>query len=367
MNEAVSIRFRIVEPMIFRAQGEFDPFTRGTYSRARTFATPSPSTVAGALATYCISTLGKVQPRAENWIQQYLDVLGADVEIKGPLLKLSNKHFAEDKTSNCFLTMQGIKQKCELLYERLSKKPESLKQLEEYSKADRHEIKSNNVVKINKDMRIGVMLLSRDDKKTPQKTAKEGYLYGAEYLDYTSVSFDKNKPRFNRAEFIVELRGSLASDFSSTRIVPIKFGGEGRAALLSVERTAEILDTLLKTLWNGETSYDGFVGLYLATPALFNGGKRVVEYIRQWAEINNSEFVGLGGESEAIGAGFIMRDRIRKPIYTALKPGSIIMLKGKFDLTEMYKKSIGEAGMLGYGTLIPVPLYRETTSTEVSG
>lgn len=354
MRGVASMIFRLVEPMMFRGPGEFDPFVRGTYSRAMTLAMPSPSTVAGTLATYYLSEFGGPDPGSGGWLKQYLSVLGSDIEIRGPLIRLNHELLAEDRLSGGFLTMDEIKQKCEEEWEKLSQKLNSLEQLEEYLKRkdyDKGE-KFEPSVKVQKNVRVGVGLQIRE--KIPIKSVKEGFLYSVEYLDYIGVIGKKAKKAF--VEIIAEMRGKLVESLSSARALPVNFGGEGRVAVLSFQEGGKIFDEIKERLWHGQKRHQGALALYLATPALFKGGERVEEYVMQWADEMNYRFIGLSGESSAFGAGFMIKERRRKPIYTSFNPGSIIFLEGSFDLMEMYRKALGEASMLGYGTLIPVPI-----------
>ncbi|MEM3819862.1 MAG: type III-B CRISPR module-associated Cmr3 family protein, partial [Nitrososphaerota archaeon] len=345
MTEALSISFRIVEPMMFRGPGEFDPSVRGTYSRAMTLAMPSPSTVAGTIATYCISELGVPIPGSEDWLDQYLSVLGRDVDVRGPLIKLNHELMAEDRLSGGFLTMEKIRQKCEKEWKKLRQKLNSLKQLDEYLKREEFEPS----VKAGKNVRVGVRLQAREG--IPMKSAMEGFLYSAEYIDY--IRARGKETRETSVEIIAEIRGSFVERLSSARELPVKFGGEGKVALLSFQQGAKILDEIKVGLWNGQEKHYGFLALYMATPTLFKGGARVEEYVKQWAEKMNFSFVGISGESAVLGTGFMIRERRRKPIYTSLYPGSIIFIEGDFELSEIYHKwFLGEAGRLGYGTII---------------
>ncbi|MEM3383865.1 MAG: type III-B CRISPR module-associated Cmr3 family protein [Nitrososphaerales archaeon] len=349
MNEVVLMNFRIVEPMMFRGSGEFDPFVRGVYSSATTLAIPSPSTIAGTLATYCISILGRVAPSSGDWLEQYLTVLGNDVQIKGPLIKFKDELMAEDRLSEGFLTMKKIKQKCEREYKKLSQRPNSLKELNEYLKEEPFEPS----VKVRKDMRTGVRLETR--ASSPMKRAMTGFLYSAEYLNYIEVGSKEN--RETSVEIMAEIRGELIKSLLSARALPVKFGGEGRVALLSFQGGEMILEEIEKQLWSGQKKHQGPLALYLATPALFKGGNRVEEHVRNWAKIMSCGFVGISGESAVLGTGFMIKERKRKPIYTSLNPGSIIFLEGDFDLLEIYQnRPLGEASALGYGTLIPIPI-----------
>ncbi|MCX8191726.1 MAG: hypothetical protein N3F06_02830, partial [Nitrososphaerales archaeon] len=163
------------------------------------------------------------------------------------------------------------------------------------------------------------------------------------------------------AEILVEVRGELIKNLSSARELPVRFGGEGRVAFLSIQQGAKILNKIKERIWNGQEKHHGILALYVATPTLFKGGKRVEEYIKRWAENMNYKFLGISGESTALGVGFMVGERKRKPIFTSFSPGSIIFLEGDFDLSKIYwDKSLGEASMLGYSTRIPIPIDTNT-------
>lgn len=345
MTEVVSMSFKIVEPMMFRGPGEFDPFVRGTYSRAATLPMPSPSTVAGTLATYCISKLNIPIPSSGDWLEQYLSVLGGDIEIRGPLIKLGDELMTEDRIAKGFLKMSEVRQKCEKEWKKLAQRLESLEQFDEVQKDD---FRPSIELKKNLMLRVGVRLQMRETIST--KCTMEGFLYGAEYIDYTGV-----KNRESSVEITVEVRGNLVKRLRTAQATPVKFGGEGRVALLSFQQGEKILSEIKRLLWHGQEDHKGHLALYLATPALFKRG-RVEEQLNHWLESVKCKFIGLSGESTALGAGFMMRENRRKPIYISLIPGSIIFLEGDFNLPEMYRKPLSEASMLGYGTFIPVPI-----------
>jgi len=355
MSGAVTLGFRLIEPMLFRGAGEFDPFVRGTFSRAVTLAMPTPSTVAGTLATYCISELHKPTLDFDaSWLDLYLSVLGKDVVIRGPFITQNQELLVEDKLLNGFLNMEMVRKKCEKCFEKLKKlesKPLTLMHLDKcvseiYEKKD--EVKPT--LRVVKDVRVGVGLETR---YYGLKIAKEGFIYGAEYLNYSG---DEDRNIVDTSfEIIAEVRGQLVKNLLSAKEVPVKFGGEGRIALLHIEQSERVLDKIKDLLWSGQNQYSGVLALYLATPALFKGGRRIEEYVKEWA--SDYKLVSIVGESEILGAGFSLQLTKRKPLYTSLKPGSIIFLEGNFDLSKTYHTFfLGEAAALGYGTLLPVPL-----------
>jgi CRISPR type III-B/RAMP module-associated protein Cmr3 len=341
-----TIIFKIVEPMMFRGSGEFDPFVRGVQSKALTLPLPTPSTVAGALATYCIATLNKSIPKSNEWLERYKEVLG-DIKIKGLLLSLNGELLVEDRISSGFLDMKTLKNVCEKKYKKLSKKLTSIEELNK----DGEEPKISISFEESKSIRIGTSLEKRSESNV--KIAKEGYLYSTEYIDY--FSFKKKKA--NSVEILIELKGDIADELILSKGSPIKFGGESRVALLSFKKDSQILNKIKSEIWDSKDVHFGILALYLSTPALFKGGKRIEEYICEWANQVNYNLLGFYGESELLSAGFELEGK-RKPIYSSLKPGSIIFIEERsLNLSDIYwGKGLGEATEIGYGTLLPVPL-----------
>jgi CRISPR type III-B/RAMP module-associated protein Cmr3 len=342
----VTIIFKIVEPMMFRESGEFDPFVRGVQSKASTLPLPTPSTVVGALTTYCIAILNKSIPKSNEWLERYKEVLG-DVKIKGLLLSLNGELLIEDRISNGFLDMITLKSICEKKYKKLSKKLTSIEELNK----EEEEPKVIISFEESKSIRIGTALEKRSESSV--KIAKEGYLYGTEYIDY----FSFKKKKVDSVKILSELKGDLANELILSKESPIKFGGESRVALLSFKKDAQIFNKIKSELWDNKDKHSGILALYLSTPALFRGGKRIKEYIKEWTNQVNYNLLEVYGESELLSAGFELEGK-RKPIYSSLKPGSIIFIEGKdLNLSDIYwGKGLGEASEIGYGTLLPVPL-----------
>ena len=348
----LTLTFRISEPMMFRGPGEFDPFVRGTYSRAGALAMPSPSTIAGTLSSYLISKLDKALPISNDWIKQYLEVLGDDIVIKGPLLSLSGRLMTEDRMLNGFISIEKVKEKCKRTYEILSEKPDSIEKLKGHlTKIDEFKKKFKPGIRIGKDVRVGIMLEQREKAK---KTVKEGFIYGAEYLDYWRAL--RNSKRTS-VEILADVKGKITEKLPLSVNTPVKFGGESRVALLSFQKGSMVIDEVKKRLWSNQEKHSGDLALYLTSSALFKGGRAIKEQVIKWAENEGYSFLGIMGESEPLGAGFNLRDNKRKPIYSSLKPGSIIFLRGSFNFTKLHwNRGLGEAFQIGYGSFIAVPL-----------
>jgi CRISPR-associated protein Cmr3 len=344
--ETLTLSLRIVEPMMFRGPGEFDPLAKGTYSRANTLTMPSPSTIAGTLATYCISRLNKPVPKDDDWIGRYLNVLGADVEIRGPLIFLGDKAMVEDRATNGLLDMEGVKKKSEILYALLTKKPSSIEELDEEDLAE-----GPSPIEMKREARVGIMLELRGSMN---KIAREGFLYSAEYIDYSQLA-SRGPPR-PKLEIAAEVSGSIAEELSSAQGAPVKLGGESRVAFLSFRMGSMIPDEAKRALGWAEMER-GALALYLISPALFKGGKPIREFVMEWADGKGCEFLGMAGGSEPLGAGFELGDGRRKPIYSSLKPGSIIFLKGDLGLEGTpLGGGLGEASQLGYGSFLAIPV-----------
>ena len=344
--EGATLSFRIIEPMMFRGPGEFDPFVRGAYSRALTLLLPTPSTVAGALATYCISKFNRQIPTVQSWTERYVSVLGNDIKIKGPILSVDNYFFVEDKCSNVLLSLEELKKKCKMEYEKINE-IKSLTELDEYLKLEKFEPS----IKVERDVRIGIGLQLRE--KESLKMAKDGWLYTAEYIDYKTFSGRREAS----AEILADVKGYLVERLLKQKPTPVKLGGETRISLAEFHEGNRIFNKIKSVLWCNEERHDGVIALYLATPALFKGGRRVLEYVKDWVDGMGYKFRGIVGESEILGAGYALMEKKRKPVYTSLKPGSIIYLEGDFELQNTYwNASIGEATSIGYGTTLPYPL-----------
>jgi len=80
------VLFRLYEPMLFRGPMEFSPFVRGPKTIARSLILPTPSTIAGALATLCLDVQKAQPPQAGRWEEEITEVLGLDGALKGPYL-----------------------------------------------------------------------------------------------------------------------------------------------------------------------------------------------------------------------------------------------------------------------------------------
>lgn len=347
MDETVTATFKIVEPMIFSGAGEFEPLVKGTYTRAVSLPLPLPSTISGAIASYIISLFKVPIPSCDDWIEQFTSVLGEDIKIKGPFIKFEDKIAVGDMLLKSFLTLSSLRERCKINYEKLKTTGEAWEKDEN--------LQTYIPLSITRDVRTGVRLETRTSKSV--KNTMEGYLYTAEYVDHIGTCYKHFKGI--SAEILIEMKGGIATKLASAPSLPIKLGGEVRVVSLSFKKGSRALEEIKKELWRGEEKYSGKLALYLVSPAIFKGGRKIIDCVKEWVQGLKGNFIGMSGESTLINAGFSMRDLKRKPIYTALIPGSMVFIEiDNVVLTELYyEKSLGEAGMLGYGTFIPIPFY----------
>ena len=114
----IGIKLRIVEPMMFRGPGEFDPSSRGLQSSAKSLLLPSPSTISGLLATIILHK--KYIPpktlRTDDWVKEYLKILGDNFNLRGVFLFANGKEYLEDRINNKLITLEDAKRKCKTIY-----------------------------------------------------------------------------------------------------------------------------------------------------------------------------------------------------------------------------------------------------------
>jgi CRISPR-associated protein Cmr3 len=336
MTQVTTLRFRIVEPMLFRAQGEFDPTIRGTYSRARSLSIPLPSTIAGALATILLSERSNVTLSSDlDWVKALEEILGSSTKIRGPYLMFNDELYVPFSIKHPlvkaeFLNLEDVKKVCTIIasdtkdYQKLNIKPK---------------------IRVKKEVRTGIMLETRDKGF---KIAKEGYLYNVEFIIYGS----ETRESIN-VEILVDI-ANLMLDSLRQRNIPIRLGGEGRIAFLNFAEKS-VLEIIKDKIWKDKERHSGKVALYLVSPAIFK--EKVSDAINKWIKSKGLNLKKKIGETEIISAGFNIKENVRKPIYNSLKAGSILIVEGNIRFEEFYWNSdFGEGSSFGFGTIIAIPL-----------
>ena len=349
MVGAVGLRFKILEPMMFRKWGEFDPSSRGVFSSATSLSLPTPSTIAGAIATLIVSQSPGLKPSGETWEEELSSVLGS-AELRGPYLLKGGELFAACGERG--IRLRELPGLAEIYWSLLEAEP---KTYEEWTGRLRRleEFKGRLPALGRLQERVGVGLKRRTEGI---KVADEerGLLYTATYIDYITSPGDAGS-----VAICVDARG-LELELGGGK--PIKLGGEGRVSVL-VKSEETVFNAVKSQLWGGGEAVEGFVALYLASPALFRCGlsrEGLEGRIRdRLSQLCGAELEGLAGSTAIMGAGFSLHKGRRKPIYLALEPGSVVFANfpKQCPLEKVYWHSISEVGgQLGYGTAVPVPL-----------
>ncbi|MHA1582939.1 MAG: type III-B CRISPR module-associated Cmr3 family protein [Candidatus Baldrarchaeia archaeon] len=343
------IRLRIVEPMMFRGPGEFDPSSRGLQSSAKSLLLPSPSTISGLLATIILHErpVSLKDAQTDDWVKEYLNILGGDFSLRGVFLFANGKEYLEDRINNKLITLENAKRKCEAIYNVLKYKNNVA---ERFEKVKEEIGKMKGIGTFNERVGIGL-----ETRTALGKKAKEGYIYVANFVDYSSPENKIVK---------VDIHVDVSGEIFKTLILKgdIRLGGEGRIAKI-YQTDVTMLDILIDKLWNKTSEYSGNIAIYVTSPMLFKTSKSLEELKKQITkqiQENCNEVINLKtyGQTEPLGTGYSLHRGLRKPIYTAIKPGSIIFAElNKCNLKELYSKGLGEVGReIGYGSVIPIPL-----------
>jgi CRISPR-associated protein Cmr3 len=310
--------FRVLEPYLFRGPGEFDPSTRGVYSSAFSFLVPSPSTVAGALAT----TFGYVETGSMEWDEAYSAVLGA--KIRGPYLR-RGLLYVENRIIEKFISLDDVQEYCYLVKEQVYGRRKEMKKMEEILRSG---------FSPRKLMITGIGLMTRADMR---KIADEerGLIYTASFIDYFSNTNISN----------ITIEFDIISGKIRTGSYAVRLGGEGRASLLEISESEGYICRIPERADL----------LYVLSPVLYETGAEFIEQLK--AELGKMGDVGsvkVFGKIDLLGAGYSEVKRRRKPIYQALLPGSVIILEKGVDGSRIYEEGIGVGKELGFGSVIPV-------------
>jgi CRISPR-associated protein Cmr3 len=307
--------FRALEPYLFRGPGEFDPSTRGVYSSASSLPVPSPSTVAGALAT----TYEYVDTKSMDWDRAYSMILKA--KVRGPYLRVGSVIYVEDRVDEVFIQLSDIKKYSHFKKRRLSGEEDSEKKVEEIC----------SVFDPKKMMMTGIGLMTRTEMRKIADEEK-GLIYTTTLIDYL---FD---PKFT--DVTIEL--DIISKKIEVRRYLVRLGGEGKGSLLEISKADDYICKIpeIANL------------LYVLSPILYETGSDFVEQLK--SEISDAGDMEICGKIGLLGAGYSNVRRRRKPIYQALLPGSVILLEKNIEGRKIYEEGVGIGKELGFGSVIPV-------------
>ncbi|MGQ9514590.1 MAG: type III-B CRISPR module-associated Cmr3 family protein [Thermoproteota archaeon] len=347
----IGLRFRILEPMMFRKPGEFDPASRGVYSSALSFSLPTPSTFAGAIATLILTQNPNISPSGSTWEDEYRSVLG-NAEFRGPYLLKNGDLFVAhgEKGFRLWDLPELVKSYWSMIRMRRETYDEVKKWMMQSEALDKQlKDRLHALGKFQERTSVGLMKRTIGIKVADEE---RGLLYTSSYIDYTTSIKD-----VGRAEICIDAKNI---QFELKDWKAIRLGGEGRISVL-LKGEGTIFNSIKDQIWE-KSIVRGPTALYLASPALFKCRlyKDLIEVIREKLnKLSKVNFINIVGSTAILGAGFSLSRGRRKPIYLALEPGSIVLtdFQENCSLEEIYWHSLSEVGgQAGYGTVVPVPL-----------
>lgn len=343
--KVLTLRVRPLEPLMLRGPGEFDPTSRGVFSYASSLPIPRPSTILGALVSTAIAKGAAEACQPRKWgellkcYDSVLSSLGVEA-IRGPYLYNTHKNrvyvpvllggelviVEYDQAKKLLLECSGGVVSRYLSGERGRDLLEKLKEAAERLRAAEGKLE----VKVSRKVGIGLMARAAD---RPAKVVRRGLIYEAWFIPYPpGVEV--------RAKLIVRDSSALAG-----MKAPVRFGGEQRVALMTVEDARDMFDKLLDAARKA-----GFGHAVLLSPLPLSA--KDVERIKY---LGRYDTVGFG-YSEARGR--------RKPIHAALLEGTIVRVEGGRQANTLryglygalgLKSALYEAlGRMGYASFAPL-------------
>ena len=311
--------FRVLEPYLFRGPGEFDPSTRGVYSSAHSLLAPSPSTIAGAIAT----TFGYIDTSSAEWDYAYSMALKG-AKFRGPYVRRGSIYYVENRINGVFLRLDDIPSYLDMRRKQLCGEMEG-------GLKEREFIKRGFIPQKLTFTGIGLKTRTKEMKKVADE--ERGLIYTANFIDYlsgkdanieTTIEFDIISEKMKNGKYVVRL------------------GGEGRASFLEILK----VDSYICRIPEKANL------LYVLSPILYETGVEFVKKLKE--ELWEASDIKVYGKIEILGAGYSEIKKKRKPIYQALVPGSVISLEKSLEGRKIYEEGIGVGKGLGFGSVIPV-------------
>ena len=284
-------------------------------------------------------------------MDKYLLILGFDVSVRCPFLLAGDRIYVEDRILKALLPIENVTSKVQLVFEAISHEARSGKDIVEGL-----QILEDNLENLRNKLdakyaslseKVGIGLEARSENK---KITKRGMIYSESLVDYTKFGYPIG--------ILSDISGQICEKLDGNLRVPVRFGGEGRMALMEIREGAKVLSEINNYIWKREKAFTGKLALYVVSPLLFKSGESLNNQVREYIESMGLKFLHLYGEAEIIGGGYSLEAKRRKPLYISLKPGSIIFTEAKnCNLAEIYWSGVGGSiAKIGYGTIIPIPL-----------
>ena len=339
------IKFKLTGPMMFRGTGEFSPMARGPRAYATSLPLPTPSTVSGCIA----AAMGRrPMSTANSWSEQVEQALGLGTAgfLRGPYL------IVDDETYLCYQNQLINSKNLWALREiELTETLAEGKSLEELLKP----------IKVERIPHVGIGL-----KEGKVVDAERGLIYLAEFVDYEAIF------RTTNIWIAVEAHNFDVENISGKMI---RFGGEGKLARLDVVKGERpklwnFMEEFLKHPSNAAylylLTYAFIPGIFPEIEKLVNGAylwpgitNQVRQFIKSISDQMEIDMEYAIGRVTLLGAGYDLSRGVKKPMYVALEPGSILKIHAKNPgaIRLLYEKGVSSiGGKLGYGTFLPIAI-----------
>jgi len=350
---------------------EFSPFIRGPKTVARSLTLPTPSTIAGALATLCLDVQKSRHLQVAGWEEEVVEVLSLDGTLRGPYL------IVEGDGEEIYVQLTDYLVKLGELVRTLRSLDQDLRSALIAKKKKLKGLLEENYVNFYQPIlseRVGIRL-----EGEYKRVMERGGLYTVKMVDYSKLLSSKGEIVVDRTvdniSVAVDVYGRSKISDLERRDYIVRFGGEGRLSHLIIKDGEPMMSKVNELLSDFER---GEAYLYLITYSLYESSKEYAKihevcrggYIASaiWERLKETlgkisssiELRYVIGECGIFGAGYSVSVEARKPMYAALTPGTIIKVEGtKEDLFNLYRKGVSEVGSkIGYGTAIPIPMSR---------
>ncbi len=360
MTTLLAIKFRLLEPLMLRGPGEFDPSSRGVYTYASSLALPRPSTLVGALLSTILPMSnhlsdGCLHPRSwEDLVKRcyikVFDEFGIEA-IRGPYIirkgnlyvpiTLERDTWLIDYNQVSYLLRKYRDAIEEMFKEGKTQVAEKAAAMRLLKKDITYLRRKGYVLEPRFSDFTGIHLRSRDLSSGIGKVVKEGYIYTARYVAY---------PIDTELLFIIAISEKSNSEVLK-RYPVIKFGGEHRAVKVCIEQVdgSSVVYMVLSNIKEMEYAI-------LVSPMLLKEDDKVI--------------IPFMGRYTISGHGYSLSKRRRKPISSCIEEGSIVRIAhrkssslkevlryGLYSVVSLasddYYKYIGR---LGYASFLPITL-----------
>lgn len=338
---------------LYRGPGEFDLSSRGVHSTASSLFYPLPTTVSGLLTWIYKSIYGP--SRNSNlsrdgcrsdiyWVDEFCQYLWGNFKIYGPIYRIGDGYYIPyDLRRRGFIKVDLSRVNKYPVKRFISGRPGHIEINRLY--------RDDGFIDVSEeffDERVGNQLGERKIVVGRLMRGRNRGLYTVKFFRpdrLPEAVLDKPLAAMVEYIYILESPPDIPSGI-------YRFGGEGSHAYIKVDN----LRSEPKSFMEVKES-DEYIGLYVLSPILIPTSIDPVKYLQD-VYFKGIDNLCIVGESTLLGVGFASKvdnkRRSRRPIYNAIKPGSIIYVKpGEIDVPTICFEGVGIGREIGFGKLLP--------------